>query len=939
MADSELATKVQDMLNEEKWTRATLGNYSTSNLKDLDALIQQAEDEKATEEIKALCDEHLSHSKNSIDALYISGLLTLKNGQIDDSNMVSLIDLFADNKKWSLVEYICNSMLASGENSTALRRLAECYEAENQPDKKFETWERLVRTDYEEADIVREIAENYEAKGDKDKAAQFYKKALSRYINKAVFASIKDTWEKLLSLCPEEIDFFLHSEKKIAKQVSEDKAALLLMDLYKIYKEKGDWDTALNILKVIIEYDDKDPSLRKEVIECYRGKYAKHSMLEDYIRLSNIGQSYRTIPEAMADFEKHIAFDAGNWVFHRTWNVGRIASVKGDEIVIDFAKSRNHKMSLKMAIDTLIVLPRDHIWVLKARLPKDKLHSKILGTVKLADGKDDPESGVEWALRVLIKSYDNHADLKQIKAELVPSVLTVSEWNSWSTEARRILKVQPEFANAPDAIGTYMVRNQEISTEEKIFNQFKSEKNFFVRVQCVRDYIKSSEDRDSEYFQEMMKYFNAFLRSSQQANELVMSSYLFLKELEAQKVYSDPSIKMSFAELFGGIDDPVAVYDGIKDKALRQAYLDDIMQLIPNWADVYTQLFPHCLAPNLILQLKAEGKKGGDGDRQQHMQKLQHMVLDIIENYRDHREAFIWVIANRESPILADVCQGIELSEEKILITLIHIMDISFKEIEGHTNTTENRKVNKQVQAILFGEPKKKTAKSQTASDEKQTGALDNFLSAAPDMETAERVYTLVADVKDLDPAIKMKLRSRILERWPTFKVTGEEEKAVVSRGLFVTAEKYQEKTKERAEIMEIEVPKNQQEIAEALAKGDLRENAEYKAAKEKQDEINAKMARLNDEIERAQIFDKSTVDSTKISFGTIVTLKNLDTKKDETYTILGPWESEPSQNIISYLSPFGKQLLTHKEGDKLSFLIHERSFNYEVKKIGACKF
>ncbi|HOX49634.1 MAG TPA: transcription elongation factor GreA, partial [Spirochaetales bacterium] len=242
------------------------------------------------------------------------------------------------------------------------------------------------------------------------------------------------------------------------------------------------------------------------------------------------------------------------------------------------------------------------------------------------------------------------------------------------------------------------------------------------------------------------------------------------------------------------------------------------------------------------------------------------------------------------------------------------------KEIENHRDTTENRKINKQIQTILFSE-----------------GALETFILDS-DSDTVERVYTLVADVKDLDPAIKMRLRRNIMDKWPEFKVSGEEEKTVVSRGLMVTAAKYEEKQKLLQEILETEVPANQKEIAYALSLGDLRENAEYKAAKEKQDELNAKVAKLKNEIERAQIFDKSTLNASKIAFGTIATLVNEATGETETYTILGPWESEPSQNVISYLSPLGKKLLNHKPGESLSFLIHERKFQYKVERIETVK-
>jgi transcription elongation factor GreA len=890
----ECIVKVQELLNEEKWTRAALSAYTVANFKELDALLEVATLEKVTEEVKVLCEEHLAHTKNSIIALYISGVIALMRQQIDDSAMTSLIDLFADNKKWGIVEFVCQRMLDFGENKIALRRLADCYEADNRGEDKIAIWERLVRVDYEETDIVKALAEKREKEGRIDEAIDYYKKALHRYINKGMFSNVKELWTKLLENCPNDIDFFFHVQRKIAKQISEDKAATLLLDLYKHYKAAEDWNTGLDILRIIIAYDERNPALRKEVIECYRGKFSAHSHLDDYIRLSNIATSYRSIQEAMADFEKHIAFDAGNFVFHRTWNVGRIASVQGEEILIDFAKSRGHRMTLKMAIDSLTTLSKEHIWVLKAVWPKDKLKDKI---------KTDPA----WALRILIKSFDNRTDLKRIKTELVESVLTQSEWNSWSTKAREVLKTDSLFGNAPDSIGTYIVRDRPLSLEEKIYNQFKAEKNFFARVQDIRGFLDKGEP-DSEFFAEMLAFFTGFVRSYQVVNENVVASYLLLKELAAKYSFLKSTITAGFSEFFDEIEDPVAIYDSIKDAELRRGFLQHIRTFIPEWADVYVRLFPYSLNLPMLEALESAG----------HIDKLKRMVVDIVENYRDHREAFIWTVKNlREREWFKDL----GLSYEKILITLIHILDISYKEIESHRDTTENRKINKQVQTILFSD-----------------GALETFLEAS-ETDTIERVYTLISDVKDLDPAIKLRMRRRISDRFPDLKIQGEEEKTIVSRGLIVTSDKFSEKQKLLEHILTNDVPTNQKEIAYALSLGDLRENAEYKAAKEKQDELNAKVAKLKNEIERAQIFDKSTVSANKVSFGTTVTLKNEISGDSEVFTILGPWESEPERNVISYLSPLGKKLLNHKAGEKLAFTIHDRKFEYAVERIEAAKF
>ncbi len=893
MADSQLVQKVQGMLNEEKWTRAAISAYTASNLKELDALLEEAARDKAVDELKAACDEHLAKNKSSVIALYLSGVISLMRQQIDDSAMVGLLDIFADAKRWNVVEFVCQRILDYGENRTALRRLADCYESDGKPEEMYAAWERLIKVDYEEADIVKALAERREKEGKAEEALDFYKKALHRYINKGLSANVKEIWAKLLEHCPEDIDFFIHVQRKIAKQISEDKAAGLLLDLYRHYKGIEDWNTALDLLKLVIGYDEKNPSLRKEVVECYKGKYKDHSHLDDYVRLSNIAQSYRSIHEAMADFEKHIAFDAGNFVYHRTWNIGRIKSIKGDEIEIDFAKSRGHKMSLKMAIDSLTTLSKDHIWVLKAVWSKDKLREKV---------KAEPA----WALKIIIKSFDNRSDLKRIKSELVPSVLTASEWNSWSAKAREILKTDSLFGNATDDIGVFIVRDRPLSFEEKVYNQFKAEKSFFARVQYLRDFLEAGEP-DSEFFTEMLGFFTGFVRSYQSANETVVSSYLLLKELAAKYTHLKGVVTVGFSELFEEIEDPVAVYDGIKDAELRRAFLQHIKNFVPDWPEVYVRIFPYSLNAGMLETLKAAG----------HEDLLKKMALDVIENYRDHREAFIWVVKNlRDEPWFS----SLGISYEKILITLVHILDISFKEIENHRDTTENRKINKQVQSILF-----------------KDAALETFLLESQP-ETIERVYTLVGEVKDLDPAIKLSMRRKIMEKWPEFKFGGEEEKQVVSRGLMVTAEKYEEKQRLLGEILEVEVPANQKEIAYALSLGDLRENAEYKAAKEKQDELNAKVAKLKNEIERAQLFDKSTITTNKVNFGTVVTLANELTSESEVYTILGPWESDPANNVISYLSPLGKKLLNHKAGERLSFLIHDRKFQYRVDKIEAAK-
>jgi transcription elongation GreA/GreB family factor len=97
-------------------------------------------------------------------------------------------------------------------------------------------------------------------------------------------------------------------------------------------------------------------------------------------------------------------------------------------------------------------------------------------------------------------------------------------------------------------------------------------------------------------------------------------------------------------------------------------------------------------------------------------------------------------------------------------------------------------------------------------------------------------------------------------------------------------------------------------------------------------------VAKLKDEIERAQLFDPATINTNRVSFGTKVTLVNGSGKK-EAYTILGPWESDPENRISSYLSPFGGAILNKKVGETFDFSINDEKISYTVKGIEAVSF
>jgi transcription elongation factor GreA len=883
--------KITEMLNEEKWTRATINSYTVANFEELDALLLDDSNRADWLKIKEICDEHLTHTKNSIISLYVSGIISLEKHLIDDSNLIQLINLFYDNRKWTLVEFLCQRLLKYGENAIALRSLAECYDSTGRDEEKFQIWERLVKVDYEEIDLLRLIAERYEELDDIDKAVYFYKKALHRYINVKNFSQIKDIWQKLLYHLPEDYDNQKNIVMRVAKNINKDRASQMLEGMFEIYHGLGNWDKSIDILKEILVNQPSNAEARERLITCYRKKYTNHTKLEDYIDKTNLTQSYRDINAAIADFEKHISFDQGTFVFHKTWGIGRIQQILEDSLVIDFIKKRDHAMSLKMAVNALQILQKNHIWVIKSVFPKEKLKQKV-------------KQNILWTLRTIIESYDNSANMKVIKSEIVPSILTPNEWLSWNTAARKLLKTDPYFGVNPDKPDEYAVRETPVTYEEKTLNLFKAEKEFLQKVKILREFLDNS-DPESDYFTEIFSYFINIVKNFSSVTDTVITSYLLVKKLMKTYPFLNQTIETSFQELIEGISSIDQTFANLPDAELKRSFLEEIMKIRDDWDMVFKHLFPHYQSTFIIDELAASGKK----DTQ-----IQ-LFRDSFARYKELSETFLWLIKNYSREFWEN---EVGIKFEKLLLALLHLLDISNRAISSKRDVSVNRRIAKLISVILFTEKN-----------------LHTFFRES-DRDSIQRVYSLVKDVDDLDPAILIELKHIIMERFPDFTFFGEDKsnKVTISGGLLVTQKSYDTKQKQLKTILEVEIPKNSQEIGTARDLGDLKENAEYKAGKEKQELLSITVGRLKDELDRAVIISSESVNKSQVSFGTKVTMKNLKTKKQEVYTILGPWESNPEKNIISYLAPFGSQLLNHAVGEVLEFIINEREYAFKILKI-----
>jgi transcription elongation factor GreA len=149
-----------------------------------------------------------------------------------------------------------------------------------------------------------------------------------------------------------------------------------------------------------------------------------------------------------------------------------------------------------------------------------------------------------------------------------------------------------------------------------------------------------------------------------------------------------------------------------------------------------------------------------------------------------------------------------------------------------------------------------------------------------------------------------------------------------------MTKEGYEKLKAELDRIVKVERGKNIRDIEEARAHGDLSENAEYHAAKERQGHLDAKKRELEQKLAHSQIIDLSKLTNEKVVFGATVTLADTDSGDIKKYTLVGQEEADLKKGKISIQSPVGKALISHKVGDVVTIKTPVKTVEYEIQEI-----
>jgi len=894
----DVIAKVQELLNEEKWTRATIENYTRKNFLAFDALIESALAGDAAKNLRDTCLEHTKHSQNSIIALYVIGIINYELKALDNNYLAKAITLFRDNKKWSIVEFLAERILGYEENRKALKALASVYQNMNNEEELWKVLERLVKVDHDNAEISRKIAVHYQ-ETNPALSVYYYKMALRRLVSHGDLDETREIWNKLVELIPGDLDFFLSLENKLhERKLSPEAIGDYYCTLLTAPCER-DADTRVAIALIVLSHHPKHKEARAALLNTLKEKYDGHSRLESAILASGIEYPTVAVTEAYSTFNKHIAFDTGDAVSHRSWGIGRVVSNDGQFCVIDFDNKKNHRMDLEMASKSLVKLDRSHLWLM-ARDQKDEL-KQMAG--------DAPEDFI----RLVLSSFGKEMLLKDMKQEIISSgVMTESSWASWWSRNRKIFKTNPAFGTSPEKKNVYFLRKKPITLEEDSLARFETEKEFPKKLAIFSDLLTHAADFSTPAFQTMLSYFAEKAASQKYDNEAA-ESVLFLsrciKQINAHGAsceVPEPDLKIFYSKL----EDPALTLAALIDVENRRQLITLIRKTDPNWKEIYMRILrlpPAAYDVRVMDDLLASDY----GD------EVYAYFNFAVAHYRDNIDRIVWLAKlyfEREKRE-----DALTLNLPDLIGAMLDIMAVVSRDINNKSNVGVNRRRLNTLYDILFKENR-----------------LERFIEEEPRETVAKIVGILPVISEAVDETEFLRIESRLREVHPGLEIGGrkQEETEREIHPFLVTQASYTQKQAEYKNIVEVEIPANSKDISLAVEKGDLSENAEYKAALEHQEQIKARVSNLDEELKKARIVGANDVVTDETGFGCRVTLLNLGTNANETLTILGEWESDPKSGIISYKSPLGRSILFRKIGEEFNFQLDTKQTRYRVLSI-----
>ncbi len=895
MSKNKTTEKILSLFKEETWGRIDPKDIGISKFKILDDIFNSIIGEGLSEEALSICRTNLEEQPGSITAAYIIGLLGYQLEKIDDTLYLrKLIEKFTENHKWAIVEVLSEKILEYGESGFALRSLAISLERLGRNKEAIPVWEDLLKIERFDARVAKKLAFAI-INEEPEKSIQYMKLSIEGFIKSKNFDEVSPLWHKLVAVSWGDIQFFDRIERMLVDAKQLDLAADLLKILLNKYRDDENPDQAIEILKRILYYRPEDVHSRRELIKFYENKYGSHSQYNQFMKFSKMNNFKAPVRFAIEDFENNIVFDVGNYVFHNSWKLGKIKDIESDGIIIDFKEKPEHRMSIQMALQSLKPISDEHLYVMKYE-DNDTLMSLF---------KDDFMQFFE----LMIKSYNGQMLLADIKSELIPDFVEEKNWTKWWSKARTQIKKDPLFGVSPKKKNLIFMRDKPVTFSDELLGQFTATDSFSKKLDIAIEFVNNIEVKEGTLVAGyLINYFTDQMKGSSFTRQIL--SYFILTDFAK---YSDPA-KM---KLSSHNDKVIPFIKESKELSLLSVkissydYKKDFVNLIvdnrEDWPEVLFELLfetpvrIHKYIANILI-------------RSHEYYTMNKFIDRVIVGAKQYPDIFIWIAKN----IFMKTWDydWLDYSEELFVLSYFRLMN-EMKKIEVDGNRLKNIMLD-----LLFNEDELVLKE-----------IVEKF-----DMPLLGKIYDIFENLSYVEESQLEKFKEILNARFENFQSVHEaddEEWIADVEKLIVSREGYDRKKAELERMVNEDMVSLSRELADVSeASGDIRENVEYNALMEKQTILKLAISRLDDEMKRAEVLDVDRINTDSVKIGTKAVFENTETGVTSHYIILGPWDADFENQILSYRSPIAKAMLGKKIGDEVLIRTDDQDEKFKIVNI-----
>lgn len=645
------------------------------------------------------------------------------------------------------------------------------------------------------------------------------------------------------------------------------------------------------IFKFIIDLQStQSPKMGEKVFNYLKDYYGNDQHFDEKIRLIGL-RNREKFQGAISNYELLSHINKGKFVFHTAgWGVGMIVeySLVREQMVLEFDYVPGKKdLSFSTAFKTLIPLPDDHFLAQRFGNP-DELEKKA---------KEDPV----FIVRMLLKDLGPKT-AADIKDELCELVIPEDDWIKWWQNARAKVKKDTMIEMPEEIKGLFRLRETEIPHEQRLQKALENKPDANTLIQMVYSFMKDFPEtlKNPQFKKELSLKLHEILDYPEILSHQKLQIHFFLQDLGQEEN------KEQIQELFKQITTAelaLNLIQQIQVLSFKKKSLQHLRQVHSNWASLFLDLFlklDHTSLRDYVLsELLSENEK-----------EVSEKLEELCQHPFLYPETFIWYFQK-----IMGTSKEILFSDKNGKIRFFESLLILLSRIEHNADYKE---LVKKIHGILSeGRYAIVRQMMQNASQEE----VQEFLLLATKCHSLND-----HDIKILHSLAEV-AHPNLAKSKKKGKFSSQEDENII----WSTEQGYLKLKQRLQQIATVETVENAKEIEVARSHGDLRENAEFKAALEKRDRLQAEVKLLSDQLNHTRILTTQDISPNRVGIGSVVRCKNKQ-GEEVSYVLLGPWDADPEKNIIAFQSKLAQAMNGSVVGD--SFQFQDESFT--ITRIGS---